>query len=231
MDSENNKLGIKDWAKEDRPREKMLLKGSSNLSNAELLAILIGSGNRTESAVDVSKRILNRFSNNLNTLGKTSIVELCKIKGIGNAKAISIMAALELGRRQKQHDSEKQQITCSKDCFEALYPQLSNLNHEEFWCLFLNRANMIIATEKISQGGISGTITDIKIIAKKAIEYLATSIIVSHNHPSGNLTPSSEDKAVTNKIKKACETLDINLLDHLIISDQKYYSFADEGIL
>lgn len=231
MNITDEKLVIKDWAIEDRPREKMMQKGRKSLSNAELLAILIGSGNRNETAVDVSKRILKKFDNNLNSLGKASITDLCRLNGIGNAKAVSILAALELGHRQTQYINNHQQITCSKDSFYTLSPFLSSINHEEFWCLYLNRANKTIATEKASQGGVSGTLIDVKIIVKKAVECLASSVILGHNHPSGNLHPSPEDKTITKKIKSACETLDISVLDHIIICDQQYYSFADEGDL
>lgn len=231
--SQKNKLGIKDWAEEDRPREKMMQKGVQSLSDAELLAILIGSGSREETAVELSRRILNQANNNLNELGKFSIHELIsKFKGIGEAKAITITAALELGKRQKCAETNKgHQIKCSKDLFELVQPILCDLPHEEFWVILLNRSNMPIHKAKISQGGIVGTVVDVRIILKLALEKLATGIVVCHNHPSGNLFPSTSDIETTRKVREACETVDITFLDHLIISGNKYYSFADEGAL
>lgn len=229
---QNNKLSIKDWATDDRPREKLLQKGRQSLSDAELIAILIGSGNKTETAVDVAKRILNSVNNNLNDLGRLSINQLIKIKGIGEAKAISIAAALELGRRRKLTDQEdKPQIKSSQDAFQIVYPMLEDLSHEEFWILYLNRSNKVIELFKLSQGGISGTVIDNKIILKKAIENLSSSIILVHNHPSGNINPSEADKQITKKLIEASKLMEINVLDHLIISGNKYLSFADEGLL
>lgn len=231
MGKENsNKLVIKEWASEDRPREKLLEKGVTSLSNAELLAILIGSGNREENAVDLSKKILNQHNNSLTKLGRTTIHELCKIKGIGNAKAISIVAAIELGKRRNSMNGEQlPKITASSDAFKVISSYLIDIHHEEFWCLYLNRANEVIHKEKISQGGISGTVMDIRLIIKKGVEVVASSIIVAHNHPSGNTSPSREDIATTNKLKEAAQIMDIPLLDHLIIGGNKYYSFADNG--
>ncbi len=227
------KLSIKNWAVEDRPREKLLSKGITSLSNAELIAILIGSGNRDESAVDVSKRILHDVNNNLNDLGKTTIEHLQKnYRGIGEAKAISIVAALELGKRRKLSDiREKPQIKSSHNVYELMHPVLSDLPHEEFWILLLNRANKVISTQKISQGGISGTVIDSRLIMKVAIDQLASSIILCHNHPSGNLLPSQQDKSITNKLIEAGKIMDIPVLDHLIITESGYYSFADEGLI
>lgn len=224
------KLSIKDWAVEDRPREKLLAKGTSSLSNAELIAILIGSGNRNESAVDVSKRILNDVNNNLNELGKVSIEKLKRdYIGIGEAKAISIVAAMELGRRRKMSEvGEKPKISCSRDVYDIMHPVLADLPYEEFWILLLNRGNKVIMNQKISQGGIAGTIIDTRLIMKSAIDQLASSIILCHNHPSGNKLPSGQDKNITQKLKEAGKVMDIPVLDHIIVTDGGYYSFADE---
>ncbi len=225
------KLSIKNWAVEDRPREKLLSKGISSLSNAELIAILIGSGNREESAVDVSKRILHDVSNNLNELGKATIEQLQKnYKGIGEAKAISIVAAMELGRRRKSSEVRvKPQISGSADVYDLMSPVLSDLPHEEFWIILLNRGNKVISTQKISQGGISGTVIDARLILKSALDQLASSIILCHNHPSGNLRPSRQDISITQKLKEAGKIMDIPVLDHIIVTENGYYSFADEG--
>ncbi|WP_066632170.1 RadC family protein [Labilibacter marinus] len=227
------KLSIKEWAVEDRPREKLLSKGISSLSNAELIAILIGSGNREESAVDVSKRILNDVGNNLNELGKTTIEKLKRdYRGIGEAKAICIVAAMELGRRRKLSEvKEKPKITGSRDVFDLMHPVLADLPHEEFWILLLNRANKVISTQKISQGGIAGTVMDTKLIMKAGIDQLASSIILCHNHPSGNKQPSQQDKNITLKLKEAGKILDLPVLDHIIVTDGGFYSFSDEGEL
>ncbi|AYQ33519.1 RadC family protein [Runella sp. SP2] len=223
---------ILSWAEEDRPREKLLLKGKGALSDAELIAILIGSGTRELSAVDLSKIILQKASNNLNELAKLSLKDLMKIKGIGEAKAISIAAALELGRRRK--DSEvvrRPKITSSKDAYEQIRSYLMDLPHEEFWILLLTRSNEVIRPVQISQGGISGTVADPKIIFKSALEHLASSMILVHNHPSGNLKPSEADKELTRRLVTSGKLLDIPILDHLIISELGYLSFADEGLL
>jgi DNA repair protein RadC len=225
-------LKITDWAVEDRPREKLYRKGTASLSDAELLAILIGSGTKNKSAVDLGREMLSMVNNNLNSLGKLSISDLMKIHGIGNARAITITAALELGRRRKLSEvPDVPQIKCSKDVFDLLGPLLSDLLHEEFWILFLNRSNKVINRMKLSQGGISGTVTDVRMVMKKAIENLASGIIVCHNHPSGNLNPSESDTRITQKIKEAGNLMDIQLLDHLIVSEKDYYSFADNGLL
>ncbi len=229
---QNKKNSIKDWATDDRPREKLLRKGIETLSDAELIAILIGSGNRNESAVELSKRILSDTQNNLNELAKLSVNDLQKYKGIGEAKAISIVAALELGKRRKISEViEKKQITSSKDVSDIFGQKLGDLPYEEFWLLILNRANKIIELKKISAGGVSGTVTDVKIILKAAIEKTASGIIVCHNHPSGNIKPSNSDINLTKKLKSACELVDITLLDHVIVSFSDFYSFADEGML
>lgn len=231
-ETEQKYIPIKDWSVDDKPREKLATKGKSTLSNAELVAILIGSGSRNESAVDLSKRILQSASNNLNELGKISLDELMKFKGIGEAKAITITAALELGRRRQLSDiKDKPQIRSSRDAYDAIAPLVMDLQHEEFWILMLNRANKVVKRVKISLGGVAGTVVDAKIIFKKALELPASALVLCHNHPSGNLRPSGADIEITKKIKAAGELLDINILDHLIVSEMGYFSFADEGMM
>jgi len=226
------KLNIKEWSEEDRPREKMRSKGRRVLSNAELIAILIGSGNKKESAVGLAKRILADFDNDLNALSKLNELELIKYNGIGEAKAIAIIAALELGRRRiDQEVSPKSKIRTSRGAFEDVKSHFFDLSHEEFWVICLNRSNMVSSKFMLSKGGVSGTIADVKLIFKNALEQTASSIIVCHNHPSGNLEPSVQDRAITEKIKAAGKIMDIGLLDHLIISDNNYYSFADNGLI
>lgn len=226
------KLNIKDWAVEDRPREKMLSNGSRSLSDAELIAILIGSGNINETAVELSKRILASTQNNLNDLARKGIDYLQTFKGIGEAKAVTIVAALELGKRRKEADVfSKNKITGSKDAADFFQPLLGDLNHEEFWVMFLNRGNKIIDTFRVSQGGISGTVIDVRIILKKAIEQLASSIILCHNHPSGTMQASDADLKITKKINDAAKIMDIAVLDHIIIGQTGHLSFADEGII
>lgn len=222
---------INQWAEDDRPREKFLLKGKSSLSDSELLAILIGSGSRNESAVQLCQRILASSQNNLNLLGKLSIQQLMNFKGIGEAKAISIAAALELGRRRREEDVvELKKITSSKAVFDIMQSLIGELPHEEFWVLFLNNSNKVIYKTQISKGGITGTVVDIRIVFKLALEHNATSIILSHNHPSGKLQASEADIQITKKIKEAGKNLDIQVLDHVIITEKSYYSFVDEGI-
>ena len=229
---EAKNITIKSWAEEDRPREKLLTKGRHVLTDAELIAILIGSGTKKESAVELGKRILAQFGNNLNALAKLSVQDLMKFKGIGEAKAISIVAAMELGRRRKETEVLKlEKITSSKDIFDIFCPQFMDLPHEEFHVLLLNRSNSVIRKEFVSRGGISGTIVDPKIIFKIAMEHLSSSIILCHNHPSGNLKPSIEDISLTKKIKEAGTLLEIPILDHIIITDTSYFSFADEGMM
>jgi DNA repair protein RadC len=231
MDSDKN-LNIKAWAEEDRPREKLLLKGKSALSNAELIAILIGSGNSKESAVDLSKRILNSVGNNLNELGKLSVNDLEKFKGIGEAKAISIIAAMELGRRRQSSEvAEKAPIKSSRDGYNFALQHLADLPYEAFLVMYTNRANKIIHHQILSQGGVSGTVVDIRLILKIAIEKLASGIFVAHNHPSGKLTPSPADEKITKQLHEAARLMDIILLDHIIVGDNAYYSFSDEGKL
>jgi DNA repair protein RadC len=229
---ETTTLTIKEWAKDDRPREKLRDKGCQALSDAELLAIIIGSGTKKLTAVDIAKLIIDHAGNNLNELGKRSVKDLTKEKGIGEARAITIVAALELGRRRQATQAiERPQITGSVEAFNLIGPVLADLPHEEFWLLFMNRANRLISREQISSGGVSGTVVDVKIIFKRALEQLASSMIVVHNHPSGNRAPSQADIEITQKIVAAGKLLDIQVLDHLIVCGNHFYSFADEGIL
>lgn len=227
----NTKLNIKDWAEEDRPREKMLLKGVSALSDAELLGILIGSGNKSETAVELSQRILHSVSNNLNTLGKLEIKDLIKdFKGIGEAKAITIVAALELGKRRKLSEAlVSPLITSSKDVYDIFHPILADLKHEEVWVLFLNRANKVVKNIQISKGGMTATVVDIRLIMKEGIQSLASAMVLCHNHPSGNTQPSDDDDQITKRLKEAGHIMDIRLLDHIIVCDNSYYSYMDTG--
>lgn len=230
--SENTYFPIRHWSEDDRPREKLLLKGKAALSDAELIAILIGSGSRNESAVDLSKRILKSFDNNLNTLGKSSVTDLLTFKGIGEAKAITIQAAMELGRRRRTEDAvELQKITSSQAVFELMQPILGELPHEEFWIIYLNNANKIISKFQLSKGGITGTLVDVRLVFKTALAQGAVGVILAHNHPSGTLKPSESDKQITQKLKVAGEQLDIKILDHVIVTETSFFSFSDEGIL
>ncbi len=233
MDIYQQKTSIKNWAEDDKPREKLMLKGKNSLSDAELIAILIGSGNRDETAVDLSKRILRSVNDNLIELSKLSISQLQKnFKGIGEAKAISIIAALELGKRRRSSEVLiKNKITSSHDAFEIFQNYVADIQHEEFWIMILNRSNHIIKTISVSEGGVAGTVVDPKKIFKLALENNASSLVLCHNHPSGNIQPSDADFKITKKIKNAGELLEINIIDHLIIGDEKYYSFADQGVL
>lgn len=225
-------IPITTWAEEDRPREKLLFHGRRMLSDSELIAILIGSGNKHESAVDLSKRILSSCQNNLDTLGKLSVQELSKFKGIGEAKAISIIAALELGRRRKEAEEIRlDKISVSFDVYKLLSPRFYDLLHEEFWIVLLNKANKVLAINLISKGGQSATVSDPKIIFKSALEHNAASIILAHNHPSGSLIPSDADIKLTRKITEGGKLLEIAVLDHLIFAESKYLSFADEGLM
>lgn len=225
-------MKITDWAVEDRPRERLWNKGPSSLSDAELLAILIGSGTRNHSALDLARELLAMAGNSLGDLGKLSAGEIRRIKGMGEAKAVTIAAALELGRRRKMAEtSENPQIRSSSDVYNIMCPVMEDLPHEEFWILFLNRANRVTGRMKISQGGVSGTVTDVRIVMKKAIESLASGLVICHNHPSGNNSPSDSDIRITQKIKEAGALMDIQLIDHLIIAGKDYYSFADNGAL
>ncbi len=229
--AENSFFPITNWSEDDKPREKLMLKGKSVLSDAELIAILIGSGSRNESAVDLSKRILASVDHNLNALGKVSLSQLIQFKGIGEAKAISIIAALELGRRRRGEDVvELKKVTSSKIIFEIMQPIIGELPHEEFWIIYLNNSNKVISKAQLSKGGITGTLVDVRIVFKTALEMGATGLILCHNHPSGTLIPSDADKQITKKLKLAGESLEIKVLDHLIVTETSYFSFVDEGI-
>lgn len=231
MPKEESK-SIKTWNEDDRPREKLVLKGKETLTDAELLGILIGSGTPQISAVALCAEILEFANNDLSVLGKLSVTDLCKFKGIGPAKAITIVAALEIGRRRQSENVQKiKKIGSSRDVYNIFLALLADIPHEEFWVLFLNQANKIIGKEKISSGGVSSTIADKRMIVKSALERLATGIILVHNHPSGNLKPSQSDIDLTNKTKAAAKLLDILVLDHIIVSSSGYYSFADEGMI
>ncbi|MGL2994249.1 RadC family protein [Flavobacterium sp. TSSA_36] len=223
---------ITHWSEDDKPREKMMLKGKSALSDAELVAILIGSGSRNESAVALSKRILASVNNNLSSLGKQSLAQLMEFKGIGEAKAITIAAALELGRRRKEENPlELVKVTSSKVMYQEMYPIIGELAHEEFWVVYLNNANKIIFKAQLSKGGITGTVVDVRLVFKIALEQNAVAIVLVHNHPSGKLQASEADIQVTKRIKNAGLQLDISVLDHIIVTEHSYFSFADEGIL
>jgi len=227
----DNKIGIKAWAEEDRPREKLSSQGRRALTDAELIAILIGSGSRNETAVELSKRILHHYDNDLNKLGKASIIELSNFKGIGEAKAISIIAALEIGRRRNEFETKPADfIVASSDAYNIMRRNLIDLNHEEFWIILTGRSSKVLGKELVSKGGLSQTLIDIKIIFSAALQHKANGIILVHNHPSGNLKPSHEDIVLTKRITDAGKILDINVSDHLIITDKGYYSFADNGL-
>jgi DNA repair protein RadC len=224
------RLTITQWAEEDRPREKMMMHGASALSNAELLAILIGSGNAEESAVELMRKVLNDYHNNLNELGKASIEDLCRYKGIGSAKAISILAASELGKRRKEEAvKERVTILSSKDVYDCFYPLMCDLPTEEFWVLMLNQASKIIDKVKISAGGLSATAVDVRCILREALVKRASAIVLCHNHPSGNIRPSKEDDLLTRHVAQASECMDIRLVDHIILTDGAFYSYSDEG--
>ncbi len=229
---EQNSFPITNWAEDDKPREKLMLKGKSVLSDAELIAILIGSGSRNESAVDLSKRVLASAENNLNALGKLSLEQLCKFKGIGEAKAISIIAAMELGRRRRSEETlELKKVTSSKEVFNLMQPIIGELPHEEFWVLYLNNANKVIHKAQLSKGGITETVVDVRMVFKIALEQNATYIVLCHNHPSGNLEPSKEDILITKKLKSAGEQLNILVQDHVIISENTHFGFRDGNLL
>lgn len=226
------KKSIKAWAVEDRPREKLTTKGPRALSNAELIAILIGSGNRKQSAVDLSKAILAEADDDLATLSRNTIQDLTKFAGIGEAKAVSIVAALEIGRRRLISKAEERvTIRSSKDSFNAIQGYFMDLTHEEFWVFLLNQGNQIIHHRLISKGGVAGTVVDVKLIFKYALDHLATGILIAHNHPSGRTKPSTLDNQITQKIKEAGKLLDVQLVDHLVIADTQYYSYADNGLI
>jgi DNA repair protein RadC len=230
--SENTFFPIRSWSEDDKPREKLLLKGKTALSDAELIAILIGSGSRNESAVTLSQRILASVDYNLNALGKLSVNQLNHFKGIGDAKAITIQAAMELGRRRRLEAAiELQKITSSKTIFDIMQPIIGELAYEEFWIIYLNNANKIIAKSQLSKGGITGTVVDVRLVFKTALELGAVGIILAHNHPSGTIQPSEADKQITRKLKSGGEQLDIRVLDHIIVTETQYFSFSDAGIL
>jgi DNA repair protein RadC len=231
MSTDDKRLTIREWSEDDRPREKMERKGAASLSDAELLAILIGSGNRDESAVELARRIMRECKDNINELARLSITDLCKrFKGIGQAKAITIMAALELGKRRKTNDVlERKKIQSSVDLFQLFEPVLVDLMHEEFWVSLLDGANKVIDIRKLTQGGMQQTVVDIPMLLKLVLEKSALAIAVAHNHPSGRNEPSREDEQITRRIKQGCEAIGIRFLDHIIIARGKYYSFADEG--
>jgi DNA repair protein RadC len=223
---------MKAWSVEERPREKVLANGVQHLTDAELLAILLGSGTRNMTAVELARHVLQGAGYNLHELGRQAIGDLLKIRGIGPAKAIAVLAALELGRRRSGiQQVEKISVKSSRTVFNLFHPVLGDLDHEEFWLLMLNRANRVVARYKVSQGGLAGTVIDTRIIMKKSLDNLASSIIVCHNHPSGNKQPSEADIKITEKLKNAAEMLEIKLLDHIIIADKSYFSFADEGLV
>ena len=227
-----NKQGIKNWAVEDRPREKLISRGISSLTDAELIAILISSGNSNESAVELSRRIMDSIHHNLHELGKLNCEELKRFRGIGEAKAVTLIAAMELGRRRNQSEAlKKEQIKESKDAANYLRPEIGDLAYEEFWVLFLNRQNKIIDKQKLSQGGMTGTVIDVRLVMKLALEKHAISLIFCHNHPSGNLEPSDADKKITRQLKEAAALMEIPVIDHLIITQSGFFSFADEGML
>jgi len=232
MGAKHKSFSIKNWKEDDRPREKLVQKGKSSLSDAELIAILIGSGNREESAVHLAKRILTFTNNNLNELAKLTVNNLSEFKGIGEAKAIAIITALELGRRRRLEEAlEKPKIASSKAVFEIMQPIIGELSHEEFWVLYLNNSNKIIYKNQLSSGGITGTLVDVRILFKKALELSSVAIILCHNHPSGSLKPSNSDLEITKKIQEAGKSLDIKILDHLLITEKAYFSFADSNLL
>lgn len=228
----NERLSIKRWNMDDRPREKMLNKGRSTLSNAELIAILIGMGNKNESAVSLAMRILSAVNNDLNALGRMSIAELRKFSGIGEAKAISIISALELANRKHiQTTTKLSKISNSQQVYQLMKPLLCDLRHEEFWILYFNNSNKLVKKIQLSKGGLTGTLVDVRLVFKSALDVYATGMVLCHNHPSGRVNPSKADKLLTEKIKNAGLTLDIKLLDHLIIGENAYFSFADEQLL
>lgn len=232
MGYKSSSFPINQWPEDDKPREKLINKGKLTLSNAELIAILIGSGSKDESAVSLSKTILREVGNNLNELGKYDVNDLIQFKGIGKAKAVAIIAALELGRRRRGEKAlVKEKISSSKSVYELMHPILGDLPHEEFWIIYLNNSNKVIHQNQISKGGITGTLVDIRIVLKTALQINAVALILVHNHPSGTLKPSEADKSITEKLKLAAASMDIKVLDHLIVTDNYYYSFADEGIL
>ena len=225
-------INLKTWSVEERPREKVIANGVQYLSDSELLAILLGSGTRNMTAVELARQVLHKSGNSLHELGRQKLSDLVAIKGIGPAKAITLLAAMELGRRRTStQQTERIPVKSSETVFKLFHPILGDLDHEEFWLLMLNRANRVLGRFKVSQGGLSGTVIDTRIILKKALDNLASSIVVCHNHPSGNNQPSDADVKITEKLKKAAAMVEIKLIDHVIIADKSYFSFADEGLI
>ena len=232
MSNQDNHIGIKSWSEEDRPREKMLIHGYQALSNAELIAILLGSGTKNKSALDVARNLMRESRNNLHNLGKFSIANFQELPGVGEAKAVTLAAALELGRRRKEADPDpKPKLNDSNTVFEYIYPYFADLKSEQFYLLLLDRANQVMAGQEVSKGGVSGTVVDPKTIFKIAVDYQASSLILCHNHPSGNKKPSDADKDLTYKIQQGGKNLDMRVLDHIIFAEDGYFSFADEGLL
>ena len=232
MQQRSASFSIKHWSDADKPREKLRMKGRKVLSNAELIAILIGSGTKQESAVQLSKRILHTYGDDLNELGKLSISQLMKFKGIGEAKAIKILAAMEIGHRRRYTSSlTTDSVKNSQAVFELVHPQIGDLDHEEFWIVYLNNSNKVLSCEQLSKGGITGTLVDVRLVMKKALELGAVSLILAHNHPSGALEPSTSDRELTSKLIKASSSLDLKVLDHLIITKETYFSFADNKLI
>lgn len=232
MEETTGAFSIKYWAEDDKPREKLMLKGKTALSDAELIAILIGSGSRNESAVELSKRILKSVDNNLNALGKLSTQQLMNFKGIGEAKAVTIAAAAELGRRRREEDTpDLKKVTSSRAVYDIMQPLIGELPHEEFWVLYLNNSNKVIYKSQLSKGGITGTVVDVRLAFKLALEHNATGMILVHNHPSGALQASEPDRQITKQMQQAGQSLSINILDHVIVTEKSYLSFADEGML
>lgn len=226
------RLTIKAWAEEDKPREKLMLKGRQSLTDAELLAIILGSGNANQTAVELAQTILKAHQNSYHNVAKQSVKDLCKFKGVGPAKAVSVVAALEIGRRRQSEQVEvKPQISSSKMAFGVLHPYLQDKVTEEFWIIFMNQNNRVIRLHQLSQGGIAGTVVDTRIVFKEALSCLATGMILCHNHPSGNLKPSEQDKKLTKRLVEAGKILQISVTDHLIIGNGAYFSFADEGLI
>lgn len=230
--SDSNVIPIRQWAEDDRPREKLLLKGKGALTDVELLATILGSGSRSESAVGLARRILSTVDYNLNSLGRLTVRQLMDFRGVGQAKAVAIAAALELGKRRRESElAETQKISSSASVFHLMQPVLGDLLHEEFWVIYLNNSNKIVFKMQLSKGGIVGTVVDIRLALKPALEHNAVGLILVHNHPSGALTPSEADKSITRKIQKAAELLDLRVLDHVIVTEKAYLSFADDGLL
>lgn len=226
----SNKLNINQWAEEDRPREKMMAHGAEVLSDAELLAILIGSGSQDETAVELMRRVLSACGNNLNELGKLSIEQLCCFKGIGPAKAVTIMAACELGRRRKLAEIEERFVVrSSRDIYNYFHPKMADLPIEEIWVMLLNNACKVMDARRVAIGGISEVVADVRLVLREAIMARATAVVLCHNHPSGSIHPSRHDDSLTDRLRQACEVMNIRLIDHVIVTDGRYYSYADEG--